>query len=302
MSEIFNPKDEQYKEVKDLPYSERNKYRDIPEEGGGFAREEAVENFELAEKAATIIKNITGDDLKATDILLNQFIEEENGIKEERKVALKTLQEGGNVRFELETRLREDREIMMQAVKNDGANLQYASYELQRDKELVLEAVRNKNDDSKKHTYHNFKYASPLLQSNKEFVTEIMDIDPRCFIFATDNLKKDEDLALKAISSGVGLENVDDSLRRNKEFVRKAIHANVDCIRNSESFGSRGDREIDKELAIDIVSRKGELLNFLSGWRSDPEVIVAAIKNDPKSIKYVPENIKIKIISILKNN
>ena len=93
-------------------------------------------------------------------------------------------------------------------------------------------------------------------------------------------------------------------MRSNKEFVRKAVYANVDCIESSVSFrDENNDIAIDKELAIDIVNRKGESLYFLP-WnlKNDTEVIVVAIKNNPESIKYVPESIKKKIISILKNN
>ena len=302
----FDPTDEKYKQVKDLPYGVQHKYEDINEEdGGGFAIKESVENYESEKQAAAIIKNITGEDLKAEDVLLDQFIKGEEKITKEKKEALKTLQEGGSVRLDFDTiGLTENREIMMQAVKNNGANLQYASFELLGDKELVLEAVRRyKNDNPKKYYTTPFKYAVPL-QGDREFVMEIMDIDASGFYYAADHLKSDESIALKAISLGIGLEYIGYSLRSNKEFVRKAVYANVDCIESSVSFrDENNDIAIDKELAIDIVNRKGESLYFLP-WnlKNDTEVIVVAIKNNPESIKYVPESIKKKIISILKNN
>lgn len=46
MKESFNPVDEQYKKVEDLPEDQRGKFEPVPkEQGGGFVKKEAVETF-----------------------------------------------------------------------------------------------------------------------------------------------------------------------------------------------------------------------------------------------------------------
>ena len=53
--EKFNPKDEQYKEVADLPTEHQEEFMDV--KGGGFVLREAIINQEIAEKMAQIEEN-----------------------------------------------------------------------------------------------------------------------------------------------------------------------------------------------------------------------------------------------------
>ncbi len=47
MKESFNPSDEEYKKVEDLPEEHQGEFADVPEEmGGGFVKKEAMENTE----------------------------------------------------------------------------------------------------------------------------------------------------------------------------------------------------------------------------------------------------------------
>ena len=126
MPEKFNPKDEQYKKVDDLPKEHQEEFVDIPQEiGGGFVRKEAMEALTEAEKVATIVNALKEQGLTSTDVLHEQALPME-------KKRENALVDGEN--FE---EFANDKEVVLKAVKRDGYNLQYASPELKNDKEFI---------------------------------------------------------------------------------------------------------------------------------------------------------------------
>jgi len=53
MSEKFDPSDEKYKKVENLPEKYQGKFVNVPKnKGGGFVRKEAMENYKTNEKDA----------------------------------------------------------------------------------------------------------------------------------------------------------------------------------------------------------------------------------------------------------
>ena len=154
MPEKFNPKDEQYKKVDDLPKEHQEEFVDIPQEiGGGFVRKEAMEALTEAEKVATIVNALKEQGLTSTDVLHEQALPME-------KKRENALVDGEN--FE---EFANDKEVVLKAVKRDGYNLQYASPELKNDKEIVLEAIKDADWGA-----YIFQYASPELKNDKEFI------------------------------------------------------------------------------------------------------------------------------------
>ena len=202
MPEKFNPKDEQYKKVDDLPKEHQEEFVDIPQEiGGGFVRKEAMEALTEAEKVATIVNALKEQGLTSTDVLHEQALPME-------KKRENALVDGEN--FE---EFANDKEVVLKAVKRDGYNLQYASPELKNDKEIVLEAIKDADWGA-----YIFQYASPELKNDKEFILEAIKEHGKVIQHISNALKSDLDVILAAIKQNP------DALR----FISKNIREQVE--------------------------------------------------------------------------
>lgn len=106
---------------------------------------------------------------------------------------------------------------MLEKVNNNGDNLQFASLELKKNKELVEAAVRAaqgktttvqvKEEDSSyelpRVSLSPFRFADPSLKEDKEFVLQMVAIDSRVLIFASQELQQDPDIIQCAIEKGI---------------------------------------------------------------------------------------------------
>ena len=137
--EQFNPKDEQYKEVADLPLEHQEEFKDVPEEQGkGFVRREALEESQLAE-IASILK--MRDNVSSMDILREKAEVIDYYLKEIRDNKSSI----GHIK-RLPEEIQADKQFILEAVKYQGESLKYVDKKFQADKEVVLEAIRKALD------------------------------------------------------------------------------------------------------------------------------------------------------------
>ena len=162
-SEEFNPSDEKFKKVEDLPKEHQKEFVDIE---GGFVRKEAAENFSDAKFEAGILNAFRGGDIPffrkdvtPLDVLQNK--EKSRDKIREREELIKAVKRGDILSLgRASEEFRADREVVLEAVKQDGEALRYASNELRADREVVLEAV--------KQNLYAIKYASDELREKAD--------------------------------------------------------------------------------------------------------------------------------------
>ena len=134
----------------------------------------------------------------------------------------------------------DDRESVLKAVAKDGEALQYAK-KFQNDKEVVALASKNK--------FWAFEYASDELKKDKDF---ILQLNYHCFKYADLSLKRDKNFVLELIKekSAYIIKGADESLKK------------------------------DREVAIETVSRIGEMIKFIDeNLQNDKEILILAIQN-----------------------
>ncbi|EFC48134.1 predicted protein [Naegleria gruberi] len=103
----------------------------------------------------------------------------------------------------------------------------------------------------------------PNLWNDMEFMKELVKIDPYSIVFVSDEMLKCGQL-LRIIS-------IDDATY----FPAKSLHG------------------IPRLLALELVSKQGEWLEYLNPeLRDDREIVYKAVLNNPRSIRYASERLK----------
>ena len=58
------------------------------------------------------------------------------------------------------------------------------------------------------------------LRNNKEFILNMMDIDSHIIVYASENLRKDEKIAVTAIKkNSYNFNFINEDLKKNKKFI-----------------------------------------------------------------------------------
>jgi len=288
--EKFNPSDEQYKKVEDLPKEHQNEFVNIPEEeGGGFVREEAYDRFSEAdtrgtlEKVAAKIKEILGENPHAIEEKLAKLHEDAIKIGQHREMVLKELKRGGGIIIDslgdVPKDLRADKEVVLEAVKKHGWNLQFASEDLRSDKEFMFEAINI--------SQYAIGYASEDLRSDKEFMFEAINISQYAFEYASEDLRSDKEFVLEVIKKCGDVYQlprfVSEDLRADKEVVLQWLKKCAAVFFYNTPEDSLGDvsedLRADKEVVLEAVKKASRNIKYASeDLRSDKEFILEVIK------------------------
>jgi hypothetical protein len=105
--------------------------------------------------------------------------------------------------------------------------------------------------------------------------------------FASDELKKDEDVVLAALKDDPeSIIFVDEELLQNKEFLLKAVKSNAMKQIPKGMFMN------EKEFVLKLVQIKGIMLKFASeNLRDDKEIVLGAVGNW-NSLSYASERLR----------
>ncbi|HVI39982.1 MAG TPA: DUF4116 domain-containing protein [Anaerovoracaceae bacterium] len=160
-------------------------------------------------------------------------------LKGDREVVLAAIQ---NNPFHIQyarNNLNDDKELCLVAVSAKGAALEYVSTRLSNDREIVLCAIKNGGDTE-------FKYASPEIRDDKEFVMEVITtVEHTGYLsqYLSDRLKNDKDIALETVKrNGLSLANFSEDVRNDWYIVSEAIKHNKSAV---IYMGNEIRREID---------------------------------------------------------
>jgi len=139
--EQFNPKNEEYQKVEDLPEGYQKDFVNVE---GGFVRKEAAEELSDAELTAEIANTLKSQGITSLDVLHERASGKKRGYE----------------MYNAPKELLADKEFVLECVKEWGHSLIYAPKKFQQDKEVVLEAVKN-NPEA-------IKYASDSIRGEIE--------------------------------------------------------------------------------------------------------------------------------------
>lgn len=233
-------------------------------------------------------------------------------------------QDGFALQFASEN-LCKDREVVLTAVSKNYLALQYADNKLKADKEIVLNGIK---DIIKRHermqgtqTDDFFKNCvSRKLRNDPEFMIEAIKVHSTSYVYAFNTVKENKDVfiaycenALTQHGNGRYSIDIPDSLSNDKDAVLAAVKLDGYMVKTLPQF--QDDKEVvmaaaetygyaidyasdrlknDKETVLHFINNSQyRILQYTSDkMRDDVDVVRAAVRKDPESMKYASERIQ----------
>jgi len=201
MSELFNPSNEEYKKVEDLPEEHQEEFVDVPEEqGGGFVEKKAMEEMKVAED----ISDMVDGSLEETSIdVLHQKAFFEKQKLELRKTLLDDLQ-------------KEKQDVLVDRLEKE-ALLDFIEKEKQ--ERIAFPGIDARAYEKIKASEEEYPgYTTPIDELIERFKTEGIKVFPQKYYNGdfyilpggSDNIEKDGVSPQHFYNSGA----VDDKLRK----------------------------------------------------------------------------------------
>ncbi|KAL9653717.1 hypothetical protein ABK040_014663 [Willaertia magna] len=241
--------------------------------------------------------------------------------KFDRDIALYVVKRKGDLLKYLREQFKSDFEIVLEAVKQNGNALQYASNNLRESETIVMEAIkvnpesfnyyaigaarRNKNiisyfveksPDYLKYMAHEafkdeeillkvLKYPHDIkdyLNKNKDIVVKYISSFPSIYYALEGDLKLDREIIIKALKAdGNVFKDVPNHLKNDIELCWTAF-TQLKII----SLPLQKYKNIN-ELALEIVTKDGKLLSYLSNQcKNDKNIVMTAIEQNAESVGY----------------
>lgn len=137
-----------------------------------------------------------------------------------------------------------------------------------------------------------FKEASPKLRNDVDIAREAIERDPDQFEFVSDKLKNDRELVLLAVSKdGSAMRYVDDRFWADREIAKAALSA-PRFPTSLEPFSDeiKSDREIILAMAM---AKAGSSIRYAaSELRGDKEVVLAAVSRYAYELEFASEELR----------
>lgn len=183
--------------------------------------------------------------------------------------------------------LKENKAIVDLALNLDPFNFRFASPILQGDKDYVLKTLRRNGKL--------LAFVSPELRNDAEVVcTAVRNSHGDALRYANPELKKDPAIVHEALKSKpeeiffhIFFRHVDPSLMEIRTFVLDAIEIHEAVYRFAK------DDLLDDEFNLEAVKRNGLVLRYLSDTdKSNETIALTAIENNPEAMQYVSRRLR----------
>lgn len=171
-----------------------------------------------------------------------------------------------------------DRDVMLQLVSEYGCALKWASYELKKDKGLVIEAVKN--------DYLALNYVDdPELLEDREFMLELIKINPDVFDYVSTKLLSDKELMLEMLKEDIGYFSCFSAeLRDDKSVVMELI--------KNEYYDDSEKWEVIKDDCCEMLEDRDVLKYFFEAGLVAFDDLPEDLQNDSEFIEFEYERIK----------
>ncbi len=201
-------------------------------------------------------------------------------------------------------------------MSSQGAALQYVSPRLKGDEKVVSAALQSNQDSGKylanaadkfkanrgmvelamKHSVRPgsaLQYASNDIRGDAEFLEKAIDIyGGKVFLWAADDLKRNDALLLKAIKAGLSYEHfgetgvLQESLNR-RPIMKALVRQNADALELARQTTSGAWAADFNEIVIAAVQRDGMTLEFASPkLQADRKIVLAAVQSEGMALKF----------------
>jgi endonuclease/exonuclease/phosphatase family metal-dependent hydrolase len=178
-------------------------------------------------------------------------------------------------------KLQNNKTIVLATIKYNDYQLEFASNELKSDEIIVLTALNNNG--------RLLQYANINLQGNKDIVFNAVNNNADSINFASVELKSDPDIILETIKDrdySSLLEKASDELKKNKDYILKAVEQNGKSI----LFADIKFKD-DKDVILKACIRYYDALSYSSiSDNLNKDLVLRLIKKDPKLIYKIASN------------
>ncbi|KAG7338092.1 protein of unknown function DUF4116 containing protein [Nitzschia inconspicua] len=240
-------------------------------------------------------------------------------------ICIDTMLDAPHILRHASQRLKDDFDVVLAAVKRCGSNLKYASYDLRRNRTIVVAATRQ---DASSFRYCLPGSTKEQLVNDPSFVreylaqrtpNELLRFSKQSF----DELTANRSELLKMLQCGLDWVYVPQNWQNDKEFLAEVVYIRPSLyLEISEAFQEDYDiarRLIDVgDLTDDVIleatekcprllSDRDAMLTIAKAWwtdvlnetlayspieiRGDKEIMLEAVKNDPKMYKIVADEL-----------
>ena len=154
------------------------------------------------------------------------------------------------------------------------------------DKNLILKLV--------KHTSFFLRYASSEIKNDREFMLQAIKINYHYLNDIDDQLKKDEKFMLQAIKINENsFAYVDNTLKYNKNFVIKALKINPNLIKIAYNKNINPKYLKNREVILNAIKSDPKLIKYADyDLRTNKKFILKNVKVYPKLFRYLPDDLR----------
>lgn len=191
--------------------------------------------------------------------------------------------------------LKSDLDIVKAAIRGNVFAIQWADWKIKSRRDIALECVKKNGLVlqilSHVRKNHQDKGSNFSLDTDKEIVMAALNQNPDSAKYVNKHLAKDKDVAIRILLTGIWeLDVIPDFLLSDRELVKAAVigkPTNLHFLPKDSPFLS------DKEIVMLAVTRNGNSLFYASdSLKSDPFVVLAAVKESPNAYNLASPEIK----------
>jgi hypothetical protein len=211
--------------------------------------------------------------------------------RDDKKIALKAVQDDRWCFKHLSDRLRDDNEVVALALEGDESLLEYASPRIRDDKDIVMSVIKSGKSWV-------FRYISERLKADKDLAVAAMERDSRAFDQLNPALQKDPDVIKACLRDreyfdGECYRHFDESFRANREIALK--------LSTGKNFPLKAATEIfqsDKKIVRNAVESEASNFNHIGAALLEDMSFMRELHSiNYEVLKYMDEAVKQKLFS-----
>ncbi|MDO4485532.1 MAG: DUF4116 domain-containing protein [Bacillota bacterium] len=226
-----------------------------------------------------------------------------------KDMALKLMEKDGSMFKYLPKEFRNDKDILYEAIRNCPEAFRYASPEIKTDRGFAISVISAdydyfvqyaspeiRNDKKLAELYASLhgdyiQHFSEEIRSNRDVIErciEFNDISANAYAHATNDLRADKSLTLKAVREiGTLLKYASDELKADRDVVMEAVKESAEAFNYASNT-----LKADKQFVIEIIRNNYKCIKYVSNeLKNDKDIITTAVSESPFAIEYVSDEI-----------